>query len=153
MEQGETQGVVVGFVPAIFAVVHYRSSVAAVLVGEVGPALGIYFISCGGVVATFHAAYSEIVGGFFIVEVKGEFGFDECILGFPVNFIEEIDAVCKRTFVQPDVLAESGIAMTLSTQSVRRSGPFSTRVMFTSPLIETGVASIVGLRISHAGQS
>ena len=66
VEQGEADSVVVGLVPAIFAIVHHCQSVFAVSAGEVGPALRIDFVGVGCVDGAVDGADAEVV-----VESKG----------------------------------------------------------------------------------
>ena len=75
VEQGETDRMVIRLVPSIFAVVHHRYTITSVTIGQVGPILCIYFVSCFGIVATLYAADTQVVRSLFVFDIEREFGF------------------------------------------------------------------------------
>ena len=75
VEQGEADRMVIRLVPSIFAVVHHRYTITSVTIGQVGPILCIYFVSCFGIVATLYAADTQVVRSLFVFDIEREFGF------------------------------------------------------------------------------
>lgn len=109
----QTQGVVIGLIPAILAIVQDGHAVAAAAVGQVGPILGIDFVGGRRIVAALHTADTQVVEGLLIGHTQGKFGFKQGTRLAPVHFIVEVDAACKNTFIETDILAESRLSVLL----------------------------------------
>ncbi|CZT57183.1 hypothetical protein BN3661_01840 [Eubacteriaceae bacterium CHKCI005] len=56
MDQCQTQGIVIGFVPAISAIAEDGYAITAVFSGDVGPFLSRYFSQTAGIVRTFNCS-------------------------------------------------------------------------------------------------
>ena len=74
MQQSQAEGVVVRFVPTVFAVIQDRHTIVSTTVSQIGPILCIDFIGSLRIVAPLHASKSQIVSSFRICYVQGEFG-------------------------------------------------------------------------------
>ena len=77
MEKSQTDGIVIRFIPAIFTVIQDRYAVAVVLIGQVCPLLRIYFVSGLYIIASFHAADSQIVSSLFIFYIQRKLCFQQ----------------------------------------------------------------------------
>lgn len=77
MEKGQAQGVVVGLIPAVFAVVEHRYAVIPVRSRDVGPVLRVDLIGSSGVVAAADVAQSQVIGSFRVAYAPGEGGFQQ----------------------------------------------------------------------------
>ena len=112
MKQCQAKGIAVGVVPAIFAVVHNRDAILAIVVSQVRPILRIHFISGQHVIASLNTADAKVISRFLIINIQGKFGFQKGIGRLPVDFIIEVYAIGQFAFVEADILAEQGFAMT-----------------------------------------
>ena len=111
VDQRQTDRIVGGFVPAVFAVVEHRDAVRTVGVGQVGPLQGGHFVCRGRVVAALDKADAEVVSGFRVAHGHRELGFEQRIAAVPVHRRTDVDAVVLRTVGQRNVLHELRIAV------------------------------------------
>lgn len=111
VDQRQTDRIVGGLVPAVFAVVEHRDAVRTVGVGQVGPLQGGHFVCRGRVVAALDKTDAEVVSGFRIAHRHRELGFEQRIAAVPVHRRTDVDAVVLRTVGQRNVLRELRIAV------------------------------------------
>ena len=73
VNQSKAHGVVVRFVPTVFAVVEHSQAIRAISCRDVGPLLRYHFVGSIGVVAALHRTYTEVVGCLWIGKRHREF--------------------------------------------------------------------------------
>ena len=113
VEERETQGVVVGLVPAVARVVHNGHTVVVGDVGEICPAMGIDLELVVAVVATLHAAEADVVSGSLIADIQREDGLQQGVAGAPVHLVLEVDACCLFALIEVDALHDVRLAILL----------------------------------------
>ena len=105
-EQREADGIVVGLVPPILAVVEYGHAVLAGGIGKVGPLMRIDLIGLGSVVATLHAAKPNVVGSLRVAHRQREVGLEHRVRLLPVHVAAYVDTRCLRALVKTNVLGD-----------------------------------------------
>ena len=106
MQQGQTQGIVVGFVPAVLAVAEDRHPVTVVRSGQVGPLLRVDLIRGIGVVGALYTADADVVGCLGVAGSQRKFVFQQAVARIPVQFGHDIDAVGLFAFIQLNPLGD-----------------------------------------------
>ena len=113
IEQRQSQGVVRRFIPSVTAIVEDGDAIGAGDIREVCPFMTAYLIAGIGIGRPLDAAQPEVVGCHAIADRQWEFGFQQGILGTPVNHILDIYLVGKSTLVEVEILTDVGVAIAL----------------------------------------
>ena len=114
IEQRQAQRVVGGFVPSVARIVQDGHAILPCAVGQVGPFVGIHLEGIVAVIATAHAAQTDVVGGLFVADAEREYSFEQGILRPPVDLVLEVDAARHRTVVEMDALQDVAVAIALA---------------------------------------
>ena len=110
MEQGQTERIVRGLVPTIFAVIHHCHCVGTVRIGYLSPLLSIYFIRCHGIVSSGDRTHSKVIHSFFIENRKREFSLQKSICGLPEDIIHDIYPIIIGSICKADILSEDRVS-------------------------------------------
>ena len=93
IDERMAQRVVIGLVPSIAGIIENGDAIAARAVGEVGPFVAVDLELVVAVVASLHAAQTQIVGSFSIADAQGELGLQQRVRRVPVDVSLEINAM------------------------------------------------------------
>ena len=113
IEQRQTHGVVVRFIPSIAGIVEDGNTILPRTVGKISPLVSINLKQVVAVIAALHVAKTDIVGCLRIADIQGELGFEQSIQRAPVNLVLKIDTLRFSTFVEVYALSDFRLAIFL----------------------------------------
>ncbi len=111
VQKRQADGVVVGLVPTVLAVVQHRHAVTAVGIRQIGPLLRVHLVCGLGVVAALYRAHAEVVNGLLVRDAERELGLKQRIGRLPVDIVHEVDAVALAALRETDILADNRLAV------------------------------------------
>ena len=97
VKQRQAQVVVGGFVPAVFAIIEHRDSIATIRRTHSGPMLGIDLVLCRCIIASLDRADSQVVTSLRTFETHRELRFEQGTRRPPVNLRAYVDTVVHST--------------------------------------------------------